>query len=175
MSNDKSLSQAREQADEYDSFTASATVVARRTGEKFTVTNPNLFDYDQLLAYQKLHHLINKCDRWPDVEVPEQRIVSKNRDGTEVESFRGSYVQRGDWIEPYQLNGEMIEPTYEVQVCQIVFGEKEAQRFFDGGGSPLEVVRALSELRRRTEDRAAADPKSDAGADVLEEPAETDS
>lgn len=160
------LDAAQEQADEYGSFTRSATITTR-TGEKFTVGNPNLFDDDQLLAYQKLHHRMNKCDRWPDTEVPEQRVLSENPDGTKVETYSGAYTRRGEFIEPYQEKGKLVEPVYEVQVAQIVLGDKYAA-FKAAKGSSRELVTKLAEMRQGTDKRADDDSKSVGSDSVLE-------
>jgi len=163
----QALADAAEQATEYGGFARSAKIVARRSGEEFEVRSPLLFDDDQLIAYQRLHHLINQCDRWPDTQVPEQRIVSKRENGEEVETYIGAHTRRGEFIEPYQKDGELIDPPYEIQVAQIVLGD-DYERFRAGGGSSRELVQLLAEMRIAAENRVAGDSKSADGDDLLE-------
>lgn len=160
MSDDKALQAAQEQADNYGGFARSGKVTARDTGEVFTFRNPMCFSDDQLLAYQKLHHRMNQCDRWSDTEVPEQRMKSVEPGGQEVETLIGAHVRRGDYIEPYQEDGVMVEPLYEVQVAQIMLGDRY-EKFRAGGGSSRELVEVLAELRREKDKRVSVDPKSD--------------
>ncbi|AEN79876.1 tail assembly chaperone [Mycobacterium phage PhancyPhin] len=155
---DKATAEAQEQADTYDSFARSGEITALN-GDVFTVRNPLFFNVDQLTAYNRLHHRMNQCDRWPDVEKPEQRMKSRQPDGTEVETFVGAHTVRGDYIEPYQENGILVEPPYEVQVCKIVMGDEEYEKFAAAGGSPREVVELVKELRSGVVKRADADSK----------------
>lgn len=167
MSKQDKTQAAQDQADEYDGFARPGKVTARDTGEVFTVRNPLLFSDDQLLAYQKLHHRMNKCDRWPDTEVPEQRMKSIDPNGTQVDTLIGAHTRRGDYIEPYEEGGVLVEPLYEVQVAQIVLGD-DYERFRAGGGSSRELVHVLSELRANTDKRVSGDPKSVGGGGVVD-------
>lgn len=165
---DKSLQAAQEQADEYDGFARSGKITARKSGEVFTVPNPQFFDDDMLTAYQALHHRMNQCDRWPDTEVPEQHVETSQPDGTVVKSHIGAYTRRGEYIEPYQETGadgvsKLVDPPYEVQVAQIVLGDRY-EAFKAGGGSSRELTMELAKLRDRGEEREAADPKSSGSA-----------
>lgn len=93
-------------------------------------------------------------------------MKSVQPDGTEVETFIGARIVKGDYIEPYQEDGVLVDPPYEVQVAQIVLGDKYDE-FEDAEGSPREVVELLAELRRGVTKRVDADPKSDGGSGVL--------
>ena len=159
-----SLKDAQEQADTYDGFARSGKIVAPGSGEEFTFRNPVFFGDDQLAAYQALNHLMNQCDRWPDTEIPEQSVESTDLSGATVKTHRGAYVSRGDYIEPYQKDGELIDPPYEVQVAKIVLGEDDYARFKAGGGSSRELTMVIKKLRERVEEREAADSKSAGGA-----------
>lgn len=158
--------QAQDQAEQHGSFARSAKVRAD-DGTEFTVRNPLYFHEDQLTAYHELHHRMNKCDRWPDIEKPEQRMETSQPDGTVVKTFIGAHVQRGDYIEPYQEDGMLVTPPYEVQVSKIALGEEEYGKFKAAGGSPREVVDLLAELRRGIANRVESDSKSDGGGRVL--------
>lgn len=150
---------AQDQADEYNGFARSGTIKAGN-GEEFTVRNPVFFNASQTVAYNKLHHRMNKCDRWPDTEQPEQRMKSVQPDGTEVETYTGARTIRGDFIEPYQEDGELVDPPYEVQAARIAMGDAEYDRFEAADGSPYQVVLLLRDLRAGVQKRADADDKS---------------
>lgn len=156
----RKTSEAQEQADDIGGFARSATVVAHKTGEKFTVPSVLLLDDDQLVAYEALHHKLNQCDRYPDVETPRQRFVHKNPDGTEVETEVGAHTLRGDFIQPYQKDSELITPPYSIQLALIFWGEDGYKRFKEGGGRSAEIPEALSELNKRLQERMTDDSKS---------------
>lgn len=160
----RKTAEAQEQADEFGGFARSATVVAHKTGEEFTVPSVILLDDDQLIAYEKLHHQLNQCDRHPDVDQPKQRFVHKNPDGTEVETEIGAHTQRGDFIQPYQKDNELITPPYSIQLAIIFWGEEGYKRFKEGGGRSAEIPEKLRELNAEMAKRMAADSKS-AGRD----------
>lgn len=162
------IAEAQEQADAYGGFARSATVVARKTGEKFTIPSVLLLDDDQLTAYEKLHHELNQCDRYPDVKQPRQKFVHKNPDGTEVETEVGEHVQRGDFIQPYQKDGELITPPYSIQLAILFWGEDGYARFKAGGGRSAEIPQKLRELNTVVQERMASDSKSDGGSVDLE-------
>lgn len=157
---------AQDQADEYNGFARSKKVKAEN-GEEFTVRNPMFFKAPQTVAYNQLHHRINKCDKWPDAQAPEQRMRSVQPDGTEVETFIGARVIPGEYIEPYQEDGVLVEPPYEIQVARIALGDEQYEKFEEAGGSPREVVEVLAELRRGVQKRADADDKSVGSVSVL--------
>lgn len=166
------LTEARQQADHFEGFARSATVLAHKTNEEFTVPSVLLLDDDQLIAYEKLHHELNQCDHYPDTEQPAQRFVHKNPDGTEVETEVGAHTQRGDFIQPYQKDGALITPPYSIQLAVIFWGEDGYQRFKAGGGRSAEIPDKLRELNSRTVERVASDSKSVGGpADLAPVPA----
>lgn len=170
--------QAQDQADANESFARSLPITTE-DGSVFQVRNPLFFNAKQLKANTALHYRINHADRWPDRHVPEQRMVSQEKDGTKVETFVGAHVQRGDFIEPYQETDEhgdvkMIDPPYEIQMSMIVLGD-EYQRFEDSGGSPRELCELLKDLRDGVANRVDADPKSLGSTGVLEAGSEADS
>ena len=170
--------QAQDQADSNESFARSAPITTE-DGSVFQVRNPLFFNATQLKAYTALHYRINHCDRWPDRHIPEQRMVSQEKDGTKVETSVGAHVQRGDYIEPYQETSEdgtvtLVDPPYEIQMSMIVLGD-DYQKFEDAGGSPRELVDLLKQLREGIANRADADPKSLGRTPVLADGTETDS
>ncbi|MCV7208415.1 hypothetical protein [Mycolicibacterium canariasense] len=161
---------AQAQADANQSFARSGTITTEN-GSDFQVRNPLFFNAKQLRAYTELHHRMNQCDKWPDRNIPEQRRIIEQKDGTKIETYTGAFVQVGDYIEPYQeTNAEgitkLVEPPYEIQVAQIVLGDKY-QEFEDAGGSPSELVQLLKDLRNGVAKRADADDKSVGSTGVL--------
>jgi hypothetical protein len=167
--------EAQAQADAYGGFARSATVVAPKTGEKFTIPSLLLLDDDQLTAYEELHFKLNQCDRWPDVNQPQQKFVHKNADGSEVVTEVGEHVQRGEIIQPYQKDGELISPPYSIQLAKIFWGEEGYLRFKNGGGRSAEIPRILRELNTAIQERRASDSKSDGSSVDLAPVPETDS
>lgn len=157
---------AQDQADEQQSFARSAKITTE-SGVEFTVRNPLFFNASQSAAYNKLHHRMNHCDRWPDTEQPEQRMKSVQPDGTEVETYIGARTIRGDFIEPYQEDGVLVDPPYEVQAARIAMGDGEYDKFEAADGSPYQVTLLLRDLRQGVQKRADADPKSVGGDGVL--------
>jgi hypothetical protein len=119
-----------------------------------------LLDDDQLIAYEALHHELNQCDRYPDTEMPAQRFVHKNPDGTVVETETGAHTQRGDFIQPYQKDGALIVPPYSIQLATIFWGEEGYAEFKAGGGRSAEIPDKLRDLNRAMQERQAADSKS---------------
>lgn len=156
----RNTAEAQEQADEAGEFGRSATVVAHKSGKKFIVPSAVLLDDDQLIAYEKLHHELNQCDRDPDFESPQQRFVNKKPDGSEIVTETGSYTQRGGFVQPYQKDGVLIEPPYSIQLAIIFWGEDGYKRFKEGGGRSAEIPEKLRQLNAEMQERMAADSKS---------------
>lgn len=157
---------AQEQADEYQSFARSGKVKAGN-GEEFTVRNPLFFSASQSAAYNKLHHRMNHCDRWPDTEQPERSMKTRQPDGTEVETHIGAHTVRGDFIEPYEENGVLVDPPYEVQAARIAMGDEEYEKFEAADGSPYQVTLILRDLRQGVQKRSDDDSKSVGSDSVL--------
>lgn len=168
---DKDLDrEAQDQADANGSFARSAPITTEN-GSTFQVRNPLFFNAKQLREYTALHHRVNCCDRWPDRHVPEQRMISHEKDGLKVETFVGAHTVRGDYIEPYQTTDSdgkvvVLDPPYEIQLSMIVLGDNY-QAFEDAGGSPRELVDLLRDLQTVVAKRADADDKSVGSAGVL--------
>jgi hypothetical protein len=159
MSKQDQLEVAREQADEYASFAQSAKIKAPKTGEEFTVPNLLLLDDEQQAAFEKLQHMVNKCDRYPDTVVPEREVESTDEDGTVTKTKIAAHTMPGDFIQPYQKDGELLDPPYTVQLAKILLGEEQYEKFKAGGGSSQQLNLLLRKMRQDTEERAKADPK----------------
>lgn len=159
----------REQADEYSGFVRSGKVKAHKTGEEFVIPSLLLLDDDQQIAYEALQHKLNQCDRYPDTEVPERRITVAEGDGETTETVIAAHTVRGDFIQPYQKDGELLSPPYAVQMAQILFGEKEYKRFKAAGGRSNEIMLEMMRMRDESNERRLTDSKSGGGAAKGEE------
>lgn len=185
MSDDQpSLDDAREQADEHQGFLRSGKVTAHKTGEEFTIPNLQLLDDDQQAEYDKFIHELQQCDRYPDVEVPEQVVPERVIKTTDPETGEVTETTvkehtvpartiRGDFIEPYQKTQpdgtvKLIEPPYNVRMTQILLGKEGYKRFKAAGGRSSDVRQELLRMKRETEERMRQDSKSGAGAGEVE-------
>jgi hypothetical protein len=84
-----------------------------------------------------------------------------------VETEIGEHTVRGNFIQPYQKDGVLLEPPYSIQLAIIFWGEDGYQRFKNGGGRSAEIPTALDELNRRLQERLSDDSKSaGSGGDV---------
>lgn len=150
---------AREQADEYGSFIRSGKVKAHKSGEVFTFPSLRLLDDDQQVEYNKLQHTLNQCDRWPDTEVPERTIKQTDADGTVTETTVKAHTVRGDFMTPYQKDGKLIEPPYNIAIAQLLLGDRY-EEFKQSGGRSAELVEELMRMQSESLKRQSSDPKS---------------
>ena len=178
------LDDAREQADEHGGFLVSGKVKARKSGREYTIPNLLLLDDDQQAQYDALIHKLNQCDRYPDTDLPEQVVpqrtvkVTDPETGEVTETVVAEHVVpartvRGDFIEPYQKDGELITPPYNVQIAKILLGD-DYEEFKAGGGRSSDVRVELLRMRRETEERARNDSKSVDSSSQVEGVSEAD-
>lgn len=159
---------ARDQADEHDSFVKSGTVKAHKTGEHFTIPSLMLLDDDQQAEYDALQHELNQCDRWPDEEIPAQQVPERTiTDDGMTTTIAGHTIPgrtiRGDYMQPYQKDGDLLTPPYNVRIAKILLGDKY-EAFKAGGGKSAEVVQELMRMSRESNKRLASDSKSADGS-----------
>jgi hypothetical protein len=160
----RQTAEAQEQADEHGGLGRSAKITAHKSGEEFIVRNVIMLDDDELVAYEKLHFLMNQCDRHPDFDSPAQRFVHKTPEGTVTETETGAHTQRGDFIQPYQKDGVLIEPPYSIQMAIIQWGTEGYARFKAGGGRSAEIPDKMRQLNTEMQRRVNSDSKSDGGS-----------
>lgn len=153
------LEKAREQAAESGgNFTP--LPIRTDSGKVFTIPDPNLLDDDQQELFDTLRHEANQCDRWPDIEVPEEVVTGP--DGTTVRT--AAHVERGDFIQPYQKDGIRMAPSYNIRLAKIFLGsEARYEEFKAAGGRSNEIAIALAERSREQQKRQERDSKSSAG------------
>lgn len=154
-----SVTQAREQAAEYFGFTASVFIQVD-SGKVFEIPNPGLMDDDQLERWEDLRFRLEKCDREPDTEVPEQRLDN----GAVIPA----HTIEGDVLTPYRINGELLKPPYNVQLAIVLFGEEGYKEYKAGGGASSQITLEWARMNKEYQERVADDPKSGGSVSPLE-------
>lgn len=158
---------ARDQADDHDSFARSGSVTAHKTGKKYQVPSMLLLDDDQQIAYEALQHRVNKCDRYPPAEMPERVVTVKEANGDETTTvIRATTPPLGSIITPYEIEGEPAFPEpYNIMLAKILLGDSY-EDFKAGGGRANDVYQELLRMKDETEKRVQDDSKSaDSSAD----------
>ncbi len=162
------LAAATEQADEFDGLLRPLKITV---GDRvFEVPHPNMLDDDAQELFESLQWEANQCDRWPDVEVPENIIRLKDGTTTTI----GAHTARGDFIQPYQKDGVRMTPGYNIRLAQILLGDKQYKIFKAAGGRSNQVAIELSRRARELRERQSSDPKSDGGDRRLASVPDTD-
>jgi hypothetical protein len=146
---------ATEQADEYDSLLRPLEIPVK--DGVYKVRHPNMLDDEAQELFEQLQFDANQCDRWPDVEVPENNITLSDGTTTKI----GAHTQRGDFMQPYQKDGVRMTPGYNIRLAKILLGETEYEKFKARGGRSNQVAIELSRRARELRERQASDPKSD--------------
>lgn len=176
---------ARDQAADFDGFAKSEWYIAPN-GERFEVPNIALLDDDQQERFDKLQHRFQQCDKaeptvLPERFVPEQiaREVTVDDDGNEVVSstqlVTAAYTiperiippPANAFITPYRINGELVTPSYNIQLVQAFLGEDGYAKFKAAGGKSSEYGVIVSRLNGWTAQREASDSKSDGSVSVV--------
>jgi hypothetical protein len=149
---------ALEQAEAYESvFAGTPMDLEYPDGRKETVTIPpppslGIMDDDCIEAYQELQFLIDtKCDREPDLHIPEQKLESG--------VILPEETKRGALLQPYRINGERLKPAYEIQLVQAVLGKELYTKLKAAGKGAGDVQRIWSMQTLKLSARQAEDPK----------------
>lgn len=155
--------EAADQAAEYNSFLAPVDI--KIGDEVFRIPHPANLDDEQQERYDELQFRIEQCDKEPDLHVPKRTVTEA--DGsvvvTEAHSIPGERI-----LIPYRMNGELLKPSYNVQLAIAIWGEEGYERYKAGGGRSVQIG---LEWRRMTDEmgkRKAEDSKSSDGTVVLE-------
>lgn len=157
---------ARAQADEFDGFTADE-IYTSPTGERFVVPNVTLLDDEQQEQFDLLNFALSKCDKHPDTEIPGRTVTAKDPDGTEVVTEYPPQIIRGGFVQPYQKDGELVTPNYNVQLVQAFLGKDGYAKFKAAKGKSSEYAAAVKKLSEKLTEREADDPKSEGGSSAL--------
>lgn len=150
-----SVREAKDQAAEFFGFAASAYIQVEG-GKVFEIPNPGLMDDDQQERWEELQFELEKCDREPDIIIPEHTT----EDGTTIPA----QTIQGELITPYRktVNGEtkLLKPPYNARLAIALFGEEGYAEFKAGGGSGNQVAIEWARMNKEYQDRLASDPKS---------------
>ena len=156
--------QAREQADAYDSLFADIKMELDDGTVISIPPHPDLgmLEDEAMEQYEELQFEMESYDREEDIHIPEQRLRDAN--GNENGVVLPAATSRGALKRPYRKDGELIKPPHSVRVARIALGEAGYQKLVAGGKSAGDVWRAWAKQAAELRDREAADSKSDGGA-----------
>lgn len=136
-------------------------------GDKFPVYNVLLLDDDQQENFDLLNFNLGKCDKHPDQEIAGRTVTATDPDGTEVKTEYHAQTVKGGFVQPYQLNGKLVTPNYNVQLVKALLSEDDYVKFKAAKGKSSEYAAAVKKLSEAADDREASDPKSEAGSSAL--------
>lgn len=143
--------EAKEQAADYFGFTAGVSIQLDN-GKVFEIPNPAMLDDDQQERYEEFLFVLEQCDREEDIEVPERTLS----DGTVLPAA----TVKGDLKKPLRINNELLKPSYNVRLAQVLFGEDGYADFKAAGGSGSQVALEWTRMNREFQERLDADSKS---------------
>lgn len=182
MPNQNSIQDAKEQAAEYFGFAASVQI--KVGNEIFEIPNPGLLDDDQQDRWDELQFELEKCDKMPDVEHPEQKIPErtvKNEDGSETiipAQTIPAWTEKGDFYKPYRKtdadgNTKLLKPNYNTRLAMAIFGDRY-EAFKKAGGSGSQISLEWAKMNQEFQKRVESDPKSEGSSPSLEVVRESD-
>lgn len=151
-----SVKEAKEQAADYFGFTAS-TFIQLDSGKVFEIPNPGLMDDDQQERWEDLQFTLERCDREPDVEIPERTI--RDDKGGVIATYPAE-TQPGDFKTPYRIDGELLKPPYNVRLAKALFGEEGYAEYKAGGGIANQIAMEWARMNKEFQERVSADSKS---------------
>jgi hypothetical protein len=164
---ESSVQDARDQAQELDGFTADETYTTP-TGVPFGVPNVGLLDDDQQERFDALNFKFSKCDKVPDGELPGRTVTAKDPDGTEVVTeYPPSVIKGTGFLQPYQTDGQLVVPNYNIQLVIALLGEEGYEEFKAAKGKSSEFADRVKKLAEKLAEREKADPKSEGGSAAL--------
>ncbi|KWX66796.1 hypothetical protein [Mycobacterium sp. NAZ190054] len=159
---------AHDQAVEHDSFFADDIYVAPN-GEQFPVPVYEELDDDQQERLDAVQHMLNSCDRFPDVTIPGYTEETVDDDGKVTRRIHPERTAPGGYKMPYEKGGERVSPPANVQLTEALLGDEQFAKFKAAKGKSSVFVKMFMELQRRVQEREQSDPKSEGGsADVAE-------
>ena len=177
--------QAREQADQYDSV-FQCSVITFDDGSTLTIPpHPalRLLDDDQQADYDQLMFESESYARADNVEIPEQKVW--DRSTKRLVTTLPAQSRPGALLVPYRTideNGKatLLKPSWEVQTVRAALGEEKYAILRAGlingeRGAARDVWNIWNEQDRAVTERRAADPKSGGGSVDLAPVPEADS
>lgn len=145
-SSSESASEARQQAEAYDSLFAD---IQLELNDGTTMSIPphpeyGMLDDDRMEAYEDLQFEIESFDRDPDIIIPEHPILDK--DGKPTGEIAPAETLRGNLLRPFRKTNadgvtERVKPAHSIRVVQAALGDAEYKRLRDGGHSAADVWR----------------------------------
>lgn len=167
------------------------------TVEIFTVPFPGMLDDDQQERWDDLQLEIEQCDRFPDLVIPDHKLVHKEIVGQRVitkgdtvttetdcvienETFEPGRTIRGQVIQPHQKTQpdgtvKRLSPSYSARLAIALWGEEGYARFRSGGGQSRLIGLLQTKMQREFEERKKTDPKSGGRAVTVDSVPEADS
>lgn len=164
VDNSRPASEAREQAEAYDSLFANQQLPLDDGTVMSIPPHPDfgMLDDDRIEAYEELLFEIETYDREPDIFIPEQRLKDPET-GHETGVILPAETRRGALKRPFRKDGALVKPPHSVRVVQAVLGEVEYKRLQEGGRSAADVWRIWGRQGLEVRDRQSRDPKSHGG------------
>jgi hypothetical protein len=163
------VSQAREQAEAYESLFA-ATPLELNDGSVLMVPpHPDfgMLDDDRMEDYEELLMEVESYDRSEDIYIPEQRLES----GVTLPAE----TKKGDLLRPYRKDGVRVKPAHSVRVVQAALGPEDYKKLRDGGKGAADVWRVWGKQGLAIQERRLFDPKSNGSSVDLDSVSASDS
>ena len=194
-----SVEDALAQTAQYFGFPTGEDIPIKVDGqvEIFTVPFPGTLNDQQQEAMNQLQFEIDQCDRYPDLVIPDHKLVHKEIVGArtvtegekvteetdvvvENETFVPGRTIPGDSMLPYRTTGPdgtvtLMEPSYNARVAIALWGKERYERFKANGGQSRLVALLQTKMQREFDARKKADSKSGSGVDALDQVSEADS
>lgn len=161
----EAASQAREQADAYNSVFADVDLELNDGTVIKIPPHPDLgmIDDERMEAYEELLYEVDEnYDREEEIIIPEQRLRDPNT-GQETGVVIPATSQRGMLKRPYRKGNELVKPPHSVKVVMAVIGEEEYAKMRAGGRSAKDVWRIWGQKGLELSQRQSGDPKSNGG------------
>lgn len=153
-----SVQDAKDQAAEYFGIASGVTIQAGN--QTFEIPNPGLLNDDQQERWEELQFELEACDREPDIEIAESTLP----DGTTIPAR----VIPGEVKRPYRIQGQLMKPSYNVRLAQVLFGDRY-DAFKEAGGSGNQVGLIWAKMNDEFQKRVEADPKSGGSDSTVED------
>lgn len=163
------VSQARDQAEAYDSLFASTPLELNDGSILMIPPHPDfgMLDDDRMEDYEDLLMEVETYDRDDDIYIPEQKLEG----GVTLPAE----TKRGELLRPYRKNGERVRPSHTVRVVQAALGPEDYARLRAGGKSAADVWKVWGKQGLAIQERRLFDPKSNGSSVDLESISASDS
>ena len=169
-----SETEAREQADQYESLFGNVDLVLDN-GDVVKIPPPpdyGLLDDERMAAYEALIFEVDtEYEREPDVFIPEQKMDNG--------LVLPAETQRGALKRPYRkvVDGKpvLVTPPHTVRVVMAALGDDEYARLKAGGKQAGDVWKIWTDLSLKIRERQQRDSKSNGGSVAVASVPEPDS